>query len=185
MTDEERALEWFRNRRTAVTMKGTREMYDIAIRVLQERVIGVVAGKDFESWKSAEARQPIHRHPEQELYGESDYHARNWQNAEVLHQGPPIPDPEKRKVGDGRDANVSIRADGLATMIQGVTCAHCACRDRCMEDPERGMVCRSFHADWDAIEADPSTRNQGRAERKRRLKAIRKEIEKLNESCKH
>lgn len=38
MTDEERALEWFRNRRTAVTMKGAREMYDIAIRVLQERV---------------------------------------------------------------------------------------------------------------------------------------------------
>ena len=55
MTDEERALEWFRNRRTAVTMKGTREMYDIAIRVLQERVIGAVVGKDFEAWERAEA----------------------------------------------------------------------------------------------------------------------------------
>ena len=55
MTDEEKALEWFRNRRTAVTMKGTREMYDIAIRVLQERVIGAVARKDFESWERAEA----------------------------------------------------------------------------------------------------------------------------------
>lgn len=55
MTDEERALEWFRNRRTAVTMKGTREMYDIAIRVLQGRVIGAVAEKDFESWERAEA----------------------------------------------------------------------------------------------------------------------------------
>ena len=55
MTDEERALEWFRNRRTAVSMKGTREMHDIAIRVLQERVIGAVAEKDFESWERAEA----------------------------------------------------------------------------------------------------------------------------------
>ena len=55
MTDEERALEWFKNRRTAITMKGTREMYDIAIRVLQERVIRSVAGKDFEAWERAEA----------------------------------------------------------------------------------------------------------------------------------
>lgn len=69
-------------------------------------------------------------------------------------------------------------------MIPGVICAHCLTRDRCMEDPERGIVCRSFREDWDAIEADPATRKQGRAEKKRRIKAIRKEIEALNGKCK-
>lgn len=65
-------------------------------------------------------------------------------------------------------------------MIPGVTCAHCKSREWCIEDPERGMTCRSFTADWEAIEADPSTRKQGRAAKKRMLRAIRKEIEELN-----
>lgn len=69
-------------------------------------------------------------------------------------------------------------------MIPGVTCAHCQNRGKCIEDPERGIVCRSFREDWDAIEADPVTQKQGRAEKKRRLKAIRKEIEALNGKCK-
>ena len=86
---------------------------------------------------------------------------------------------------NGWDANIPIRSDGLATMIPGVTCAHCAERGRCIEDTERGMTCCSFREDWEAIEADPSTRKQGRAEKKRRRKAIRKEIEDLNDSCKN
>lgn len=69
-------------------------------------------------------------------------------------------------------------------MIPGVTCAHCQNRGKCIEDPERGIVCRSFREDWDAIEADPVTQKHGRAEKKRRLKAIRKEIEALNGKCK-
>ena len=64
-------------------------------------------------------------------------------------------------------------------MIPGVTCEHCLHVDACMEG-WRGFICRSFSPDWDAIEADPSTRRQGRAYKKRIRKRVREEIAAVN-----
>ena len=64
-------------------------------------------------------------------------------------------------------------------MIPGVTCEHCLHVDACMEG-WRGFICRSFSPDWDAIEADPSTRRQGRAYKKRIRKKVRQEIAAVN-----
>lgn len=44
MTDEEKALEWFRNRRTAVTMKGTREWSAWRRRSGKEKNVGEIQG---------------------------------------------------------------------------------------------------------------------------------------------
>ena len=68
-------------------------------------------------------------------------------------------------------------------MIPGVTCRHCARRDGCTEDPEMGIICRSFREDWQAIEADPAVRRQGRAAKKRERRRIRGEIAALTQEA--
>lgn len=68
-------------------------------------------------------------------------------------------------------------------MIAGVTCAHCLHAETCVEG-WREMVCSDYAYDWEAIEADPAVRRQGRAEKKRIRKRIREEIAALSEDMK-